>query len=450
MDELQLETRVGHSINHFGLQFLNHVEPTNAVFSPISLCTALYIVHLGMQKNSDSANEISTIFDYKKFNLESQDDSHKGLDAIYKYLLRVQNSTIATEDDDQDDDHVRNSANSTFDFNTANLMLSNGQVFGDLKENFKQTLNKYYEITLAKFNQTSTPTIVAKDVLLAPSKEPILIDVNKKEQIIDSVNEWVGNKTKGKIDSILNKFSLPDDLQELACIIVNAVYLKAQWRRDYFDKEDTREYNFFNEGDTNKKKLVPFMQNSDVRLRYYDSRDDRTLPSIDFKALEIPYKGTDDKAISLVILLPNEMDGLSRLEKELTWSNLKDIYSRMKTTLMRVKLPKFKFEQQYDGREILELMNVRKMFTREANLTEMFTSAKTTRPIEVDKIVHKAMIEVDEKGIEAAAATAVIAVTRYSMVVDDPILFYANHPFLFIVRHVKTDASLFIGRVMNL
>lgn len=398
-----------------------------------------------MRKNSSSADELSNVFNYRGFNLDSDlDDAHRGLDAIYKNLTAETPESPAIDIDSDYEDDER-----SFSFKIATLLLSNKQTTSELKENFNKTLNQYYDLTLAQFNQVPETTKLSEFVIVANTSEPTLISVSEKKQLVDSVNDWVAFETNDKIKDIVLQSSLPE-LKDLSCMIFNAAYLKATWKNQYFDREETKEDQFFNEGDINNKKMVPFMQNHKVMLPYYDSLadNDSALASIPFKALEFPFEGAGQQAVSLVVLLPNEFDGLSKLEAALTWSTMESIYNKSELANVQVKLPKFRFEQDYDAREILERMGVKKMFTADAELTEMFKIS--LKNITMDKVLHKTMIEVDEFGIEAAT-TAVTNVLHGSSMAGqkDPPKFEANHPFLFVVRHIETNAHLFVGRVVK-
>ncbi|KAL9959831.1 hypothetical protein ACROYT_G033188 [Oculina patagonica] len=172
------------------------------------------------------------------------------------------------------------------------------------------------------------------------------------------------------------------------------------------------------------------------------SSDTRLTLKLACKILEMPYTG---RKLSMVIYLPNETHGLAKLEEKLTYDNLQESLSLLDASMDEVEvfLPKFKLTQQFDLNNILSKMGAKEMFIPgKADL-----SGISTEPLFVSKVVHKAFVEVNEEGTEAAAATA-IGVNTFSMPLPKPV-FKADHPFLFLIRHNDSGAILFLGRLMR-
>ncbi|NXG29506.1 ILEU inhibitor, partial [Dromaius novaehollandiae] len=160
------------------------------------------------------------------------------------------------------------------------------------------------------------------------------------------------------------------------------------------------------------------------------------------RILELPYDGQE---LSMIILLPDNIEddstGLQKLEKQLTfeklqeWTHPQHLYSAD----VNVHLPKFNLEESYDLKSDLSAMGLLDVFdSGKADLSGM----SGARDLFLSKIVHKAFVEVNEEGTEAAAATAGIAMLCMVMEED----FNADHPFIFFIRHNPTQSILFLGR----
>uniref|UniRef100_A0A803VBV1 Serpin B6 n=2 Tax=Ficedula albicollis TaxID=59894 RepID=A0A803VBV1_FICAL len=161
------------------------------------------------------------------------------------------------------------------------------------------------------------------------------------------------------------------------------------------------------------------------------------------KILELPYVG---KELSMIILLPDAIQdgstGLERLERELTYEKLIDWINpeMMDSTKVRVSIPRFKLEENYDLKPLLSSMGMPDAFDKgKAD----FSGISSGKELVLSEVVHKSFVEVNEEGTEAAAATAAVMMMRCALRVPD---FTADHPFLFFIRHTKTGSILFCGR----
>jgi len=214
-------------------------------------------------------------------------------------------------------------------------------------------------------------------------------------------------------------------------VLLNAVYFKGTWANQ-FEKSVTRDAPFtLSPG---KKVTVPFM---------YQKKDFKVLIENDFQAISLPYKGND---LSMVILLPKASDGLASLERRLTDSTIKAWLARLDAQLpdsVELYLPRFSFGTDYDLVPATMKMGMVDAFGSSADFTGM---GFKVGDLWIAQIKHRAFIEVNEEGTEAAAATAVEMETkgmRYSTV------FRADHPFVFLIRDHRTGAILFMGRIAN-
>ncbi|NWU91201.1 ILEUB inhibitor, partial [Upupa epops] len=166
------------------------------------------------------------------------------------------------------------------------------------------------------------------------------------------------------------------------------------------------------------------------------------IPEMKTRVLELPYEGEE---LSMIILLPDDIEddstGLEKLEKQLTLEKLQEwtCPEHLYSTDVHVRLPKFKLEESYDLRSDLTALGLVDVFdSGKADLSAMSEACD----LFLSKIVHKAFIEVNEEGTEAAAATAGIAVLCMAMEEN----FTADHPFLFFICHKPTQSILFLGR----
>ena len=245
---------------------------------------------------------------------------------------------------------------------------------------------------------------------------------------LDMINGWVKRKTEGKIEKILEKLS-PNSV----CVLLNAIYFKGVWESQF--KESHTGDAPFNLSST-KQVTVPLM---------YQKSDFKILKKKDFQAIVIPYKG---KRISMIVLLPQDVDGLAALEKQLTTEGLKQWLAELdKKPAQKTQLfmPKFKFETGYDLVPPCKRLGMKDAFDTKGK-ADFRGMGWPKGDLWISQIKHKAFVEVNEEGTEAAAATAVTmettSVRRYPV-------FRADHPFLFMIRDNQTGSIMFMGRVVD-
>jgi serpin B len=244
---------------------------------------------------------------------------------------------------------------------------------------------------------------------------------------IEEINGWVKTKTEGKIDRILEQLSTNS-----VCVILNAIYFKGVWESQ-FEKKLTFDGPFKLSGNAEVK--TPFMHRK-AEFKLLDEKD--------FQALSLPYKGN---ALSMVVLLPKTVDGLAGLEDALYAEDLKGWLTRLdkqRGQKVSVYLPKFKLETKYSLGEPFQKMGMKDAFSPAADFSGM---GWKKGDLWIGQIRHRAFVEVNEEGTEAAAATAVEMVTKAAPG-RDPV-FRADHPFMFLIRDNATGTILFIGRVAN-
>ncbi|XP_076653179.1 antitrypsin isoform X5 [Halictus rubicundus] len=247
------------------------------------------------------------------------------------------------------------------------------------------------------------------------------VNFQQSEQAANTINVWVKEKTNNHIDSIVKS----DDLNgDTALVLVNAVYFKGMWKQK-FDPELTQKLPFhLNE---NVMKEVPTM----FKQADYNYGE---LPSLNAKFIEIPYQGN---SISMLIILPNEVNGLAEVENKIQSTNLADILSQGHEAEVKLFLPKFKIKSEIDLISPLKKIGLTDMFTDHANF-----SGIADAPLTVSKVIQKAFIEVNEEGSEAAAVTGIVEIETSSIDGPPPIpVVQIDRPFFYAILHKSQNAQ---------
>ncbi len=243
---------------------------------------------------------------------------------------------------------------------------------------------------------------------------------------LDKINAWVADKTMGRIPSILQQLD-----SNSMFVLLNAIWFKSSWE-SAFRRESTSDMPF----SVSPKKQVT------VKMMY-QKHDFSMVEEKELKAIGLPYRGGE---LSMVIFLPRAKDGLARFEKSLTPQRLSDLLSRLDSQSaeeIELSFPKFTMTAGYDLVRPFRKMGMSEAFGEKADFTGM-----GFRPGEVwiGQIRHKAFVEVNEEGTEAAGATAVEFVTKALPYSKE---FKADHPFLFLIRDNRQGTILFMGRVCD-
>ncbi|MFP4499071.1 MAG: serpin family protein [Vulcanimicrobiota bacterium] len=268
-------------------------------------------------------------------------------------------------------------------------------------KNYKNLMKKYFNAPLEKLDFGNAP--------------------EKSRKII---NNWVEKQTMGKIQNLL-----PPGIINSATslILTNAVYFKGQWETE-FRKRATIEKDFYLTPDN---KIKTLMMQKEEKLNYGKFQG--------VEVLEIPYKGNE---LSMFIILPEETCGIQSLDETITHDALKSWLSKLRKTDVRMEMPKFKIETGFELSPVMKAMGMISAFGGAD-----FSGMNGKKDLFISNIIHKAYIDVNEEGTEAAAATAVV-VTKTAAVAR-PVSFRANHPFVFLIKDNKSGSFLFMGRLMN-
>jgi len=240
-----------------------------------------------------------------------------------------------------------------------------------------------------------------------------------------TINDWAERNTSDRIKELL----VPGDITPAtALVLTNAVHFKGTWKYR-FDVADTREASFRTADGRDVAADMMWSRGGTFRFLIGDG----------FEALALPYAG--DRA-SMVVLLPDPQSDLSVLEQRLTAENIEDWLSEMRPAEMGiVMLPRFELGCRLELAETLREMGMPLAFSSQAD----FSGITTTHPLSIDDVIHKAFVQVNEEGTEAAAATAVKM--KRGPVLDS---FRADRPFIYLIQDHATGAILFMGRLVDL
>ncbi|XP_012629964.2 serpin B12 isoform X1 [Microcebus murinus] len=398
----------------------------NIFFCPLSLSAALGMVRLGAR--NDSAHQIDEVLHFSEI---SQNES-KEPDPCLKNNKQEEMADSSLEGQKKTTESLSQQAESS---NDESALL--GCYFGKL---------------LCKLDSIKTDcTLSIANRLYGEQEFPICqeytdgviqfyhttiesVDFRKHtEKSRQEINYWVESQSQGKIKELFSKDTIND---ATVLVLVNAVYFKAKWEK-YFDCENTVDA-LFSLNENEKKNVKMMTQKGQYRIGF--------IEELKAQILEMRYTKGE---LSMFILLPScsqdNLKGLEELGRKVTYEKLVAWSSseNMSEKMVAVSFPQFTLEDSYDLNSILQDMGITDIFDEtRADLTGI----SPTPNLYLSKIIHKTFVEVDENGAEAAAASGVVGMTK-SM--PSLVEFNANHPFLFFIRHNKTQTILFYGRVCS-
>uniref|UniRef100_A0A7I5EDN9 SERPIN domain-containing protein n=1 Tax=Haemonchus contortus TaxID=6289 RepID=A0A7I5EDN9_HAECO len=249
------------------------------------------------------------------------------------------------------------------------------------------------------------------------------LDFRMKERAAKVINDFVSGQTKGKIRDIVKT----DSIQGAYSLVLNAIYFHADWHERFYKGFNTKKMFYRQEGEGRE---MEFMQAFNVYRLY--AEDD------EIEVLSLQYA---DTSYAFNIFLPKTRFDFSNMRWNLTAKRIEDLLSKLDQTYMTILIPKMKIETNLKLKEILPPMGISNIFNYNADL-----SGIVQRPqLQISEVTHDAIIEVDEDGTTAAAATKFKAEWK-SLKVSVPIEFRADHPFIFILT--KDKNPLFMGQFL--
>jgi serpin B len=347
----------------------------NLFFSPYSISTCLAMTYAGAK--GETATEMGKALHFPA----DQDTVHASFGELQRQLNEIQKSQGVA-------------------LNVANgLWAQQGHAFLPA---FLEIAQKDFE---AKLNQVDFRT----------AAEP-----TRKE-----INDWVADKTKGKIKDLIG----PGMLNALSrLVLVNAIYFKGRWTAQF---------------STNATVNAPFhasgARDIQVRMMGLSGKEFKYAEPEGLQLLELPYA---DGALSMLVLLPRENDGLAKLEAMLSAAKLNEWLHSAQRQKVNVFLPRFKLETSFRLDPTLSAMGMAGAFGRNSD----FSGMDGARDLYLSAVVHKAFVDVNEEGTEAAAATGAVMAMRAMRPKPIPI-FRADHPFVFLIRENASGSILFLGRL---
>ncbi|KAJ8395475.1 hypothetical protein AAFF_G00032090 [Aldrovandia affinis] len=374
--------------SRFALSFFKHVarekpSTANIFMSPISISTAFAMTKLGACNST--LEQIMNVFEFDTIKEKTSDQVHFFFAKLNCRLYRKKDET--TE------------------------LVSANRLFGEKSLAFNETFQNISELVYG-----------AKLMPLNFKEKP---EMSRK-----IINDWISNKTENRIQDTLPEGALDSNT---VLVLVNTIYFKGQWRSK-FDKEDVFKDDFFL---ADSQTCSVSMMYQETKFHYGRFDDDKV------QVLELPYKGED---ITMVLILPFKGTPLSEIEEGLELRKLTGWLDAMVETTVAVHMPRFRIEDSFSLKEKLQALGLEDLFNpNKASLPGMV--ADEGNDIYISEAFHKAFLEVNEEGSEAAAATAVVAIGR--SINFNRERFIANRPFLLLIRESTINTMVFTGRVAN-
>ena len=274
------------------------------------------------------------------------------------------------------------------------------------------------------------------------------------------VNDWVEKATLSKIKDLLPEGSVDIDTR---MVLANAIYFKADWSSAFSEKRTSEKAFKLSSGEAAK---VPMMYQRDMegggdaafngdgsffptkKMTDFSVRERRASYPDEhgFVMAELPYHGGD---LSMVLLVPQSASSIGELEEKLTSENINRWLGHLEKRDIHITMPKFRSETTYNLNDTLSKMGMPAAFTDGANFDGMIEGESNAK-LFIGLVMHKAFIEVNEEGTEAAAATAVVVKTESAAITEPFVPFVnADKPFLYLIRDAKSGTILFMGKIEN-
>ncbi|NXD14528.1 SPB10 protein, partial [Nothocercus nigrocapillus] len=399
------------SVGNFSVDIFNQLNEINKgkniFFSPWSISAALAMTYLGAKGNT--AKEMAEVLHFP------QAAEAEGSSSVARPSRgRPKRRKMDPEHKEADDIHsgfkelltAMNKPRNTYSLKSANRIYV---------EKTYPLLPKYVQFSKTYYNA-----------------EPQKVNFRRAaEQARKEINTWVEKQTEGKIKNLVNSQNVTN---MTTLVLINAIYFKADWEVKFLaGNTDVQPFRL----SKNKTKPVKMMY-----MRH--AFPVLIMETMNFKMIELPYV---KRELSMFILLPDDIKdnttGLEQLERELTYEKLSEWADskKMTETTVDLYLPKFTVEEKYSLKDILIKMGMISAFSPNCD----FSGIDGKGALMISEVVHKSFVAVDEKGTEAAAATAVI-IGLTSAYAPEILVFKADHPFHFFIRHNKSKTILFSGR----
>jgi len=355
----------------------------NLFYSPYSISSALAMTYAGAE--GKTAEEMAAVFHF----LMEEDRLHPAFNALDQYLEGLAKQEIP---DDMGE---------VFQLTIANAIW--GQKDFHFESDFLDTLATNYGAGLRLL-----------DYIQAPEESRV------------TINDWVSDQTEERIRDLIPQGAINSDTR---LVLSNAIYFKATWLESF--EESLTEDKIFH-GLDGEEFITPMMSlGSDASFPYYQGDG--------FQAVDLPYLGGQ---VSMLVIVPDE-GKFSDFEVNLNSEILDETIGNLAYQPMYLNFPKFEFETEISLATILAKMGMPSAFIDGAD----FSGMTGTKDLFISDVFHKAFVSVDEKGTEAAAATAVVM--SLTSAPENPLHLEVDRPFLFLIRDIQTNSILFMGRVVE-
>jgi serpin B len=256
------------------------------------------------------------------------------------------------------------------------------------------------------------------------NSEALQLDFCRAAPAAKTINDWVAEKTRGHIQDLVSERALNCDMR---LVLTNAVYFLGRWASP-FNEKLTEDGLFFSVPGQGTK--IPMMH----------GRGSYSYAELEgWQVLQLPYMGG---RLAMLVLLPASGSALADNEQRLDARSLDRISGALKPRPVSVTFPKFEIRASYGLNDYLKGTGIKEAFRRDADFSGITTESK----LFISEVLHEAWVKVNEKGTEAAAATHVGMATGAARP-QTPVEFRADHPFLFLIKHVDTGSILFWGRL---
>ena len=248
--------------------------------------------------------------------------------------------------------------------------------------------------------------------------------VLESEKTRGTINKWVESKTNQKIKDLIPVGGIT---KSTMLVLTNAIYFLGTWENKFDVKNTTESLFYLNE---EAKVNAPFMRQT-AKFKYFEDEF--------IQVIDLPYA---KNKLSMIVVMPKEKFGLMKITKAMLNDNYTHILAGLQMQKVAISLPKFKASSSFDLGAKLSEMGMPDAFTSAAD----FSGITGSKDLNISKIMHKAFIEVNEKGTEAAGATTVVM--EKTSYVKTPV-FTADSPFLYLIKDNISGSILFIGKIVN-
>jgi serpin B len=385
VDEAQLQS-LAQANTAFALEFFNQIRDTDG---NIIFSPFSLSVALSMTLAGAETSTREGMLDALQMTLP-ENEIHGAFNAL---LLAIEASQELGQDEMEGDQFQLNIANSIW-----------GQSDYSFKADFLDILAQHYGAGVYSVDYRQNP-----------------------EAARNAINKWVAEETEEKIEDLIPAGAI-DPLTRL--VLANAIYFNGSWLHP-FSQNSTAQAPFYTLDGSDIS--VDMMKLYGERFLYHQGQN--------YQALNLPYLSSD---FVMTLLVP-DADAYEDFEASLTLEDLSEILSGMSFERVDLEMPKFDFESSVDANDPLIALGMGDAFDPER---ADFSGITEEEELMITDVLHKATITVDEEGTEAAAATAVIIGVTSAMP-EDPISLVIDRPFMFMIRHLRTNTILFMGRVVQ-